>query len=110
MVYVVIETSEFDTEAYCFKDKETAYEFREKREDVVAEHVDLVVKHSHVYDCVEDSPIDVFGNDRDEDRNDQERAMRTLEKGTEGFLSVLDRLDSVSREDDFRRIESETEE
>jgi hypothetical protein len=28
----------------------------------------------------------------------------SLRKGTEGFLKVLDRLDGISRDDDFKRI------
>ncbi|QLH76379.1 hypothetical protein HZS55_03250 [Halosimplex rubrum] len=33
------------------------------------------------------------------------RVLQSLEGGTEGFKSVLDRLDGASREDDFVRFE-----
>lgn len=32
------------------------------------------------------------------------RVLQSLEEGTEGFTSVLDRLNGVSEEDDFIRI------
>ena len=65
MPYVVIERSKFNTEVYCFENKETAYEFREKRDEVVVDHVSLHVEHGHVYDSVEDAPVDVFAEDED---------------------------------------------
>lgn len=33
------------------------------------------------------------------------RVLQSLEEGTEGFKSVLDRLDGTSRDDDFVRFE-----
>lgn len=37
--------------------------------------------------------------------DDMEKVDKSLRKGTEGFLSVLDRLEGVSRNDDFKRLD-----
>lgn len=37
-------------------------------------------------------------------QNKIEQVDKSLRKGTEGFLSVLDRLEGVDRSDDFKRM------
>lgn len=50
---------------------------------------------------------DMVEYDMNDPLTDRERAIAHLEKPTEGFLSVLDRLEGVDRSDDFKRLESE---
>jgi hypothetical protein len=45
---------------------------------------------------------------KQDNKSDEEKlreVQKTLEKRTERFLKVLERLDGVSREDDFKRID-----
>lgn len=45
-------------------------------------------------------------NDNDAEKEiERRKALKGLIKGIEGFMAVLDKLDGVSREDDFRRID-----